>query len=156
MKPSPRLPRGATKSRILKTTASTVPNTRYENRVSRTGPTTTQAPNLLQSYTTAKAVHKSLANLIRPADGTCRYCGQKAGVLTRDHPDCRRTYDIGFQEMVNPAAETARTHSFDEKALRLSLAEIARPAPTGTAPRSTRPLRRAGNGARPTPWPTAS
>ena len=67
-----------------------------------------------------------LANLLHSAISTCRYCGPKAGVLTRDHSGCRRTYDVGFQEMVNLAAEAARTHSFDEKTLRLSLAEIAR------------------------------
>ena len=67
-----------------------------------------------------------LSNLLKSAAGTCRFCGQKAGVLSRSHSGCRRTYDAGFQEMVALAAEAARTHSFDEKTLRLSLAEIAR------------------------------
>ena len=67
-----------------------------------------------------------LSNLLKSAAGTCRYCGQKAGVLSRSHSGCRRTQGAGFQEMVFLAAEAARTHSFDEKILRLSLAEIAR------------------------------
>ena len=67
-----------------------------------------------------------LSNLLKSAAGTCRYCGQKAGVLSRDHPGCRRTHDDGFQEMVALATEAARTHRFDEMTLRLSLAEIAR------------------------------
>ena len=65
------------------------------------------------------------SNLLRSAGGTCRFCGQKAGVLTRSHSGCRRTFDSGFQEMVALAAEAARTHRFDEKTLRLSLTEIA-------------------------------
>ena len=67
-----------------------------------------------------------LSNLLKSAAGTCRYCGQKAGVLSRSHSQCRRPHDSGFQEMVALAAEAARTHRFDEKSLRLSLAEIAR------------------------------
>lgn len=96
----------------------------------------------------------SLSNLLKAAVGTCRYCGNKAGVLARDHPECRRTFDAGWNRMVGLAADAAKTHDFDEKPLRLSLAEIAR-SPTGTAPPSMRPSRRAGNGASPTPWPTA-
>ncbi len=68
----------------------------------------------------------SLSNLLRSAAGICRYCGNKAGVLTRDHPECGRTYNGGWHRMVELAANTARTHTFDEKSLRLSLAEIAR------------------------------
>lgn len=66
------------------------------------------------------------SNLLKSAAGTCQFCGQKAGVLARDHSGCRRTFDAGFQEMAALAAEAARTHTFDEKSLRLSLAEIAR------------------------------
>ena len=67
-----------------------------------------------------------LSNLLKSATGACRFCGQKAGVLSRSHSGCRRTFDIGFQEMVKLAAEAARTHSRGGKSLRLSLAEIAR------------------------------
>ena len=67
-----------------------------------------------------------LSNILKSAAGTCRHCGQKAGVLSRSHSGCRRTQGAGFQEMVALAAEDARSHRFDEKTLRLSLAEIAR------------------------------
>ncbi len=63
-----------------------------------------------------------LSNLV----DTCRYCSNKAGVLARDHPECRRTFDAGWNRMVELAAEAARSHRFDEKSLRLSMAEIAR------------------------------
>ena len=67
-----------------------------------------------------------LSNLLKSAAGTCRYCGRKAGVLTRDHPGCRRTFDVGWTQMVNLAAEAARSHEFDANALRVSLTIIAR------------------------------
>ena len=66
-----------------------------------------------------------LSNFLKSAAGTCRYCGNKAGVLTRDHPECRRTFDSGWSQMVGLATAAARSHDFDEKSLRLSLAEIA-------------------------------
>ena len=37
-----------------------------------------------------------LSNLLKSAAGTCRHCGQKAGVLSRDHPSCRQTFDAGW------------------------------------------------------------
>lgn len=67
-----------------------------------------------------------LSNLIRTAAGTCRYCGNKAGVLTRDHPECRRTFDAVWDQVVGFAAAAARTHVFDNNSIRLSMAEIAR------------------------------
>ena len=66
-----------------------------------------------------------LSNLLRSAAGTCRHCGNKAGVIARDHPECRRTFDTGWDRMVGFAADAARSHDFDEKYLRLYLAEIA-------------------------------
>ena len=66
------------------------------------------------------------SNILKSAAGTCQHCGNKAGLIARDHPECRRTHDAGFQEMVNLAAEAARNHSFNEKDLRLTLAGIAR------------------------------
>ena len=96
------------------------------------------------------------SNLLKSAAGTCRYCGQKAGVLSQSHTDCRRTFDAGFKEMVKLAAEAAKTHRFDEKSLRLSPAKTARrPTATGTplkhgrqtsadAARETRPVPGAG------------
>ena len=67
-----------------------------------------------------------LSTILKSAAGTCRYCGNKAGLIARDHPGCRRTFDAGWDRMVRLAADAARTHAFDEKSLRLSLAEIAR------------------------------
>ncbi len=67
-----------------------------------------------------------LSNLLKSAAGTCPFCHQKDGILSREHTQCSRTFDIGFQEMVNLAAEAGKTHQFDEKSLRLSMAEIAR------------------------------
>ena len=68
----------------------------------------------------------SLSHLVKPASAACPFCHEKAGILSREHSQYRRPYDRGFREMVKLAAETARTHRFDEKALRLSLAKIAR------------------------------
>ena len=67
-----------------------------------------------------------LSNLIQTVTGTCPFCNQKAGILSREHPECRRTYQAGWNEMVQLAAQAAASHTFDEKTLRLSLAEIAR------------------------------
>ncbi len=67
-----------------------------------------------------------LSNLLKSAAGTCPFCRQKAGILSREHPECRRTYRAGWDEMVNLAAQAAASHTFDEQSLRLSLAEIAR------------------------------
>ena len=67
-----------------------------------------------------------LSNFLRSAAGTCRYCNEKVGVLTRDHPDCRRTYQAGWNEMVRLAGSAARSHEFNPNSLQVSLAEIAR------------------------------
>ena len=60
--------------------------------------------------------------LLKSAAGTCHFCHQKHSVLPRSHSQRRRTYETGFEEMV--ALSTARDHTFDEKSLRLSLAEV--------------------------------
>ena len=67
-----------------------------------------------------------LSNLLRSAADTCRYCHQRAGILQRGHPECQRTHQAGWQEMFEFAALAAKSHSFGEKTLRISLAEIAR------------------------------
>ena len=67
-----------------------------------------------------------LSSFLKSAAGTCPHCGQKAGILSREHPECRRTFQAGWDEMVNLAAQAAASRTFDEKSLRLSLAEIAR------------------------------
>ena len=63
--------------------------------------------------------------------GTCLFCGQKAGVLSRSHSQCRQTHDAGFQEMAALAAEAARTHTLDEKSLLVTLRSL--PAGRGEA-----------------------
>ena len=67
-----------------------------------------------------------LSNLLKSASGTCPLCHQKAGILSREHPECRRTFQAGWNEMVSLAADAARSPNFDEKSLRLILAQIAR------------------------------
>ena len=63
-----------------------------------------------------------LSNLLRSDAGTCRYCGNKARILTPDHPGCRQTHQHGWDRMVELAANAARAHAFDEENFRLSLA----------------------------------
>ena len=67
-----------------------------------------------------------LSNLLKSAAGTCRHCRRKAGIIAHAHRDCQETFQAGWTEMVAIAAEATRTHQFDEKTLRLTLAEIAR------------------------------
>ena len=67
-----------------------------------------------------------LSNLLKSAAGTCHFCKQKAGIISREHPECRRTHQAGWNEMVQLAAQAAASRTFDEKSLRLNLAEIAR------------------------------
>ena len=33
-----------------------------------------------------------LSNLLKSAADTCPFCHQKAGILSREHPECRRTH----------------------------------------------------------------
>ena len=66
-----------------------------------------------------------MSNILKSASGTCPFCHQKADIISREHSQCRRAHDAGFQEMVNLAAEAARDHSLNEKDLRLTLTEIA-------------------------------
>ena len=67
-----------------------------------------------------------LSNLLKSAAGTCPFCHQKAGILSREHPDCRRTFQTGWNEMVRLAGSAARSHEFNPNSLQVSLAEIAR------------------------------
>ena len=39
-------------------------------------------------------------------------CIQKAGILSREHPDRRRTYQAGWNETVELAAHATRSHEF--------------------------------------------
>ena len=47
-----------------------------------------------------------LTNLLKSAAGTCPFCHQKAGILSLEHPECRRTFQAGWNEMVHLAAGT--------------------------------------------------
>ena len=67
-----------------------------------------------------------LSNLLKSVAGTCLFCNHKAGILSREHGQCRRTYDAGFQEMITLAADAIRIHTFDEKTLRIALVDIAK------------------------------
>ena len=42
-----------------------------------------------------------LSNLLKSAAGTCPFCNQKAGILSREHQGCRRTHQAGWDEMVH-------------------------------------------------------
>ena len=64
--------------------------------------------------------------LLKSAAGTCPFCNQKAGIMSREHSQCRRTFQAGWEEMLALAVEATRTHAFSEKSLRVTLAEIAR------------------------------
>ena len=67
-----------------------------------------------------------LSSLLKSAAGTCPFCNQKAGILSREHPDCRRTFQAGWNEMVGLAADAARSHEFHANFLQVSLADITR------------------------------
>ena len=57
--------------------------------------------------------------------GTCRYCGQNAGFLQKQHGQCRDLHAAGMQEMTQLAAQAAGTSSFNETAIRSTLRAIA-------------------------------
>ena len=67
-----------------------------------------------------------LSNLFRSAAGTCPFCNQKAGILSREHPECRRAHQAGWHEMVQLAAQATGSPNFDESHLRLTLAAVAK------------------------------
>ena len=52
-----------------------------------------------------------LSTFLKSAAGTCPFCNQKAGILSREHPDCRRTYQAGWNKMVRPAARVPRSNN---------------------------------------------
>ena len=67
-----------------------------------------------------------LFNILKSAAGTCPFCNQKAGILSRQHSECRRTYQAGWNEMVRVAGGAAKSHEFNPNSLQVSLAKIAR------------------------------
>ena len=66
-----------------------------------------------------------ITKFLQSLSGTCRHCGQKTGILQRDHPQCRQTHQAGMNEMTQLAAQAAGTSSFNETALRSTLQAIA-------------------------------
>ena len=70
--------------------------------------------------------HITFSNLLKSAAGICPFCHQKAGILSREHSQCRRTYGAGWKEMIHLAAEAAELHEFHGNSLRVSLTAIAR------------------------------
>ena len=76
-----------------------------------------------------------VAAILRPAtqqpatkagSGTCPLCHQKAGILSREHPECRRAHQAGWHEMVQLAAQAAGSPDFDESHLRLTFSAVAK------------------------------
>ena len=71
-----------------------------------------------------------LSNLLKSAAGTCPSCNQKAGILSRSHTECRRTFQAGWNEIVKLAGGAAKSHESHANSLQVSLAEIARRSDT--------------------------
>ena len=67
-----------------------------------------------------------LSTFLKSAAGTCPFCNQKAGILRREHPDCRPAHQAGWHEMVQLAAHAAGSHQFNPNSLQVALTEIAR------------------------------
>ena len=44
-----------------------------------------------------------LSKLLKSAVPTCPFCRQKVSILSRRHPECRRTFQAGWDEMVRLA-----------------------------------------------------
>ena len=56
---------------------------------------------------------------------SCRYCNQKAGIFRCSHPDCEEIRQVGWKEMGSLVNQAATARTFNEAALRQSLAAIA-------------------------------
>ena len=67
-----------------------------------------------------------LFSFLKSGAGTCPFCNQKAGIISREHPDCRRTHQAGWDEMVELAAQAAKSHEFHPNSLQVALTEIAK------------------------------
>ena len=55
----------------------------------------TYTQEVIQQCRSLLEIPMPLSNLTRSAADTYRYCDNKTGVLTRDHPDYRRTFNAG-------------------------------------------------------------
>ena len=72
-----------------------------------------------------------LSTILKSGVGTCPFCHQKAGINSREHPECRRrTFQADWNEMVKLAADGAKSHELHANSLQVSLAEIARRSDT--------------------------
>ena len=67
-----------------------------------------------------------LSNLLKSAAGTCPFCHQRAGILSREHPECRRAHGRLEREIASPTAQATTSHTLEETSLRLSLVQVAR------------------------------
>ena len=67
-----------------------------------------------------------MENPLKSAAGTCPFCHQKAGILSREHSQYRRTFQAGWNEMVDLAADATGSHEFNPNSLQVALTEIAR------------------------------
>ena len=56
-----------------------------------------------------------LSNLLKPAAGICPFCRQNAGILSREHPECRRTFQAGWNEIVRVARDAAASNDCTKK-----------------------------------------
>ena len=88
--------------------------------------------------------------------GTCRYCGQNAGFLRKQHGQCRELHAKGIKEMTELAALAAGTAGFNETPLRSTLQAIADRARATEDEISQAPSPPAGPRASSTPCRTAS
>ena len=70
-----------------------------------------------------------LSNLLKSAAGTCHFCKQKAGIISREHPECRRTFQSGRNETVRPGADGAKFQQSETPDR-----EELPPPPPGTTP----------------------
>ena len=57
--------------------------------------------------------------------GACRFCGENAGPLRREHPRCRTRHESGLQDMLQQANRCIEQPGFNEAAMPQSLLEIA-------------------------------
>ena len=66
-----------------------------------------------------------LRQFFQSLNGTCRYCGQQAGIFHRNHQECQEAHQSGWEEMIQLAAQAAAAHSFNKATLRQTLGAIA-------------------------------
>ena len=55
-----------------------------------------------------------IVRLVQSPTGNCRYCGQNAGFLWKQHRPCRDLHSTAIQEMTHLPTQAASAHSFKE------------------------------------------